>query len=141
MRVRTIPLLVGLPLLAAFPLAQGALAQGGAEDEQGTVTVELVIATGVEDREPVGSGESFPADVGRLFAWLRVTDGAGQTLRVVWIHGENRFPVSLEIGGSPWRSWSSKQIPPEWTGPWTVEVQAPDGSVIQSTTVTVGDDT
>jgi hypothetical protein len=101
------------------------------------LTVELVIATAVEDREPVGAGETFPADVGQLFAWMRVTNGADTTLRVVWTHGDHRSEVPVEVGGSPWRTWSSKQIPPEWTGSWTVEIQDADGTVVASTTFTV----
>jgi hypothetical protein len=110
--------------------------EAAAPDPQ-ELSVELVIATAVEDREPVGAGETFPADVGQLFAWMRVTNGADSTLRVVWTHGDHRSEVPLQVGGSPWRTWSSKQIPPDWTGSWTVEVQDADGTVVASTTFTV----
>jgi hypothetical protein len=37
----------------------------------------------------------------------------------------------LNIGGSPWRTWSSKLIPADATGDWRVDVVA-DGKVIKS---------
>jgi len=127
-------LFAGLAPATPTQAQEGPAAEG--QDLQ-ELTVELVIATAVEDREPVGAGETFPADVGQLFAWMRVTHGADTTLRVVWTHGDHRSEVPLQVGGSPWRTWSSKQVPPDWTGSWTVEVQDEDGTVVASTTFTV----
>jgi len=56
---------------------------------------------------------------------------------VVWSHGPHTFNVPLEIGGSPWRTWSAKTIPPVWTGEWTVEVQDAQGSSIAHATFTI----
>ena len=41
------------------------------------------------------------------------------------------YKKELEIGGSPWRTWSSKIIPPDATGDWHADVVA-DGKVLKS---------
>lgn len=121
-----VPILVAAGVLASF--AGPVAAQG----------VEAEVATAVVDRMPEGSGMSFPADVGELFVWSRVTDAEGTSIQHVWMHGDNEWPVTLAIGGSPWRTWSSKAIPPEWTGEWTVEIRAEDGTVLETLSFTVG---
>jgi hypothetical protein len=105
---------------------------------QAQVAVEAQVATQIVDRMPEGAGTEFPGDVGELYCWARVTDGGGATIQHVWIYGEMEFPVSLEVGGSPWRTWSSKTIPPEWAGAWRVEVRDGEGNVLATVSFTVG---
>lgn len=131
MRSRTFPALLGLTLLWVAIAPAKSLAQS-------EISVDLVIATGVENREPVGAGETFPSDVGKVFAWMRVTGAAGQAIQVVWSHGTHTFTVPLEIGGSSWRTWSSKTIPPYWSGEWSVEVRDAQGNSLVTTKFTVG---
>ena len=101
--------------------------------------VEAVVATDVQDRQPVGEGTVFPADVGRVFVWTRVTGATGTSIQHVWTHPDGReTPVSLDVGGSPWRTWSSKTIPPEWGGEWTVEIRDGAGNVLETVSFTVG---
>jgi hypothetical protein len=54
------------------------------------------------------------------------------------MHDGQEFPVDLEIGGSPWRTWSSKAIPPEWSGDWSVEIRDADGAVLETVGFTIG---
>jgi hypothetical protein len=119
-------------LMAACPL--------GAAQEEDSPSVELVVATDVQDREPVGEGTMFPADVGQLVAWSRVSGAADTTIEHVWrfADAEVEAVVPLQIGGSPWRTWSTKQIPPEWAGDWVVEVRDQAGNVLATASVTVG---
>lgn len=124
------PAVLGLLTLAVLALPSAGSAQAPA--------VELVTATGVVDREPVGVSSEFSADVGVVYAWLRVTDATDTILRVVWQHGEEEWSVPLDIGGSPWRTWSTKNIPAEWAGEWSVQVLGPDGNVLASSSFTVG---
>jgi hypothetical protein len=42
------------------------------------------------------------------------------------------------MGGSPWRTWSSKTIPPEWSGEWSVEIRDASGAVLETVGFTVG---
>lgn len=125
--------------LALFAVGS-ALAAPRAVVAQDTTGVQIQIAVGrdVVDRMPVDTAAVFPADVGRLACWTRVSGAAGTTIQHVWIHGDDEFPVTMEIGGSPWRTWSTKVIPPEWTGEWRVEVRDSAGTVLASTSFTVG---
>ncbi len=124
-------LIAGIALLAAPSLAA---AQGGAVE-----VAEAVIATGVMDRSPEGTATTFSRDVGQVLCFTRITGaGAGTEVEHVWYHeGEERARVSLIVGGSNWRTWSSKRIVPEWTGSWRVDVQTSDGTVLRSVSFTV----
>lgn len=104
----------------------------------GQVTVEAQLGTEIVESMPQGTGTSFPADVGTIYCWTRVTGAADQGIRHVWTHDDMEFPVELEIGGSPWRTWSSKQIPPEWSGEWSVRILDMQGNVLETLTFTVG---
>ena len=100
--------------------------------------VELVIALNVEERQPIGEGTEFSADVGQLVAWTRVTGLANTTLRQVWRHQGHEEVIELSVGGSPWRTWSRRTIPATWTGAWTVEVLDAGGDVLATADFTVG---
>ncbi len=125
---------------AAILITAGALlvpSQSLAQNDDG-VSVDAAIALAVEDRQPVDAGTSFPADVGTLYAWTAVSGAAGTTVQHVWRHGSHEFTIDVSIGGSPWRVWTQKTIPEEWTGEWTFEVVDADGAVVYTTTFTVG---
>lgn len=138
MRNRFPPSLFFLPLLL-ITAAPPALSAQEEAPIQSQISVELILTTGVVDREPVDTTAAFPADVGQIYAWLRVTGAADQSIQVVWTHATEAVPVSLAVGGSPWRTWASKTVSPEDTGEWTVEVQDADGNVLTTGTFTVGE--
>ena len=103
------------------------------------VTVDLVIALNVEDRAPVGENTEFPPNTGELVAWTRVTGAANTTIEHVWRHGQLERVIPLDIGGSPWRTWSRKRIPPNGEGEWTVEVRDSEGNVLATKNFTIGE--
>jgi len=130
----------GLALAAVF-LATSLSAQEPAEQEQAAPEVtRAVLATGVQDREPVGVAETFPMDVGTLYFYTVFEgDFPEQTVRHVWLReGEEVGRVELRARGPRWRTWSTKAIPSDWTGPWTVQVQDAQGNVLASREFTVG---
>jgi hypothetical protein len=103
-----------------------------------TVT-DAVVADSVVDRQPRDSGASFPANVGQLVCWSVVTGGSGAAIHHVWFHGDTQVgDVELQVGGSPWRTWSRKTIPADWTGAWHVEVRDAGGAVLKRVDFTVG---
>ena len=103
------------------------------------VTVEAVLARNVVDRAPQDTGTAFPADVGAVVLWTRVSGADGQTLTHVWLHGDTEVgSVPLTVGGSPWRTWSRKTIPADATGAWHVEVRDAAGTVLKRIDFTVG---
>lgn len=100
---------------------------------------EAVLCKAVVDRAPQDPGETFPADVGQLYCFSRIIGGSeGTTLTHVWKMGETQMAaVDLTVGGSPWRTWSSKTIDPSWTGAWTVEIQDGQGNVLRTLGFTI----
>ena len=105
-----------------------------------SVTVgEAVVAKAVVDRQPQDTGTAFPGDVGQLLCWTRVSGASGTALHHVWFHGDTQVgDVELQIGGSPWRTWSRKTIPADWTGAWHVEIRDASGAVLRRLDFTVG---
>src|SRR2546426_7641410 len=101
--------------------------------------VEAVVAKSVLDRQPQDTGAAFPADVGQLNCWTKVEGAGGSTLHHVWFHGDTQVgDVELQVGGSPWRTWSRKTVPADWTGAWHVEVRDAAGTVLKRIDFTVG---
>ena len=100
------------------------------------------ICTAVVDRACEGDGSAFPADVGKVFAHTRILGmEVGGSVVHRWIYGDRTMAeVTLSVGGPDWRTWSSKNIDPLWTGSWKVEViDSADGSVIETLEFLVGE--
>jgi hypothetical protein len=85
---------------------------------------DIAIAKGVENREAVEPGETFTSDVAKLYCWTKITGGQeGDSITHRWTKdGEVMGEVKLNVNASPWRTFSSKAIMPEWKGKWSVEV-------------------
>ena len=95
---------------------------------------EAVVCTNVVDREPVDSAVSFPASVGRLYAFTRIIGAPDPTQVVhVWYYGDvERARVTLAVNGSNWRTYSSKVIQEHEIGAWRVEVLDADGNSLDT---------
>jgi hypothetical protein len=127
-------LLVG-GALAAQDSTQAAAAAAAPE----VTVVEAVVAKSVVDRQPQDTGSAFPADVGQLVCWTKVTGAGGSSIHHVWFHGDTQVgDVELQISGSPWRTWSRKTVPADWTGAWHVEVKDAAGNLLKRIDFTVG---
>ena len=107
-----------------------------------SLTVEAVLTRMVLDRVPQDTVASIPVPAGTdsVFLWTRVTGAdPGTVIHHVWYHGETQVAdVELTVGGSPWRTWSKKTIPADFTGAWRVEVKDAAGNVLQTVQFTVG---
>jgi hypothetical protein len=82
----------------------------------------------VKDREIVDETAEFSLNE-RVYLWLRVTGGSGESLKVTWKTGEHTFEAELAVGGSPWRTWCYKTA--AVAGEWTVTVADAKGSVLK----------
>jgi hypothetical protein len=103
-----------------------------------TIT-DAVVAKSVVDRQPQDTGNTFTADVGQLVCWTKVSDAAGAAIHHVWFHGDTQVgDVELQVGASPWRTWSKKTVPADWTGAWHVEIRDAAGTVLKRLDFTVG---
>lgn len=116
-----------LTSIAAAVLAIPALAWAASLQVQ-----DAAISTGVQDRVPTGISSSFDSSVGKLYAFTRIVGAEGQT-RVYhkWYRGDELVAdVPLTVRSGDWRTWSSKNVQPGWTGDWRVVVVSEDGSVL-----------
>jgi hypothetical protein len=116
-------LLILLSLMVATPV----LAQ--------TLNVaEGVITTRIVHHQPASQSQSYPASVGKLYCFTRITGAKGDTtITHVWYHdGKEMARVNLPVHSSNWRTWSSKHILPGWTGKWKVEVLDAQGNLLKT---------
>ena len=105
------------------------------EEESATApAVELKLAKEIQGLQPVAPGDSFTP--GRIFAWTRVTGGAGDfTVYHVWIKdGKRRWKQPVSVKGKQWTTWSYFNTKP---GAWSVEVQDEGGKVLAAAAFTV----
>lgn len=138
---------IGAMLVLALLAARGVAAQDttqapapAAAAPAAQVSVdEAVVARTVVDRQPQDTGSTFTPDVGQLICWSKLTGAAGTSIHHVWFHGDTQVgDVELQVGGSPWRTWSRKTVPPDWTGAWHVEIRDAAGTVLKRLDFTVG---
>jgi hypothetical protein len=95
--------------------------------------VRAVICPEVAEREPVAAADSFGVDVGRLYCFTEIQGSESTVVTHAWIHeGKTRARVELPVRSARWRTWSSKDIHPEWTGHWQVKILDADGVVLQT---------
>jgi hypothetical protein len=71
----------------------------------------------------------------RAYLWLKVEDASGETLTVTWKINDQSYPATLNIGGSPWRTWASKTL--HLAGEWTVTVSDSAGATLSESKLTV----
>ncbi len=125
-------LMVVLSLFAVMLLAMPGLSNAAVEVEDGA------IATGIEDRAPVGVGESFLHTTDKLYCYTKITGGAdGDYVEHRWYFKDTLMAtVPLTLGGPSWRTHSSKRIIRIWEGKWRVDVVS-GGEVIKSLPFTI----
>jgi hypothetical protein len=76
--------------------------------------------------------------VGQLYCFTRIEGAAGTTIKHAWYWQDAlQREIPLSIGGSPWRTWSQKNIQPMQTGAWRVDIVGEDGTVLKSVKFTV----
>jgi len=116
-------------VLPTFAAAQDATQAGAPK----AAAAEAAVGTSIADRTLAGAAESFPAGTAKLYCFSRVTNlDAGTEIEHVWYKGDaEQSRVKLNIGGSPWRTHSSKTMPADAGGDWRCDV-VHDGKVLQS---------
>ena len=84
-----------------------------------------------------GGGEApfpFAAGLDKLYCFTKVSGATvPTTIKHVWYFGDKVvLTMELSLDGSPWRTWSNKTIPAEWTGTGKVEVQDAGGNLLKT---------
>jgi len=129
--------LLVLFLLSGVVYSQG---QNGVK-KNGVVIQKYSFCERVEKRKPVGVKKVFRSDIGRVYLWTTVTGAEKPTkIKHIWYYNkEKKLEINLAVKYKRTRTWSYKNILPEWTGDWYVEVVNEDGKVIGKFTFTIKD--
>lgn len=94
---------------------------------------DAVICRNVADRRAVSPGTSFPSSVGKLYCYNKILGARTNThVTHVWYYGNvERARISLPVKASRWRTYSLKNIRPQETGVWHVDILGPTGDRLE----------
>jgi hypothetical protein len=122
-------------ILGSFLLA-GTLAAAQKEPPKGLSVEKAVVATSVENHEPVGEATEFEASVGKVYCWTKVVAETVPTkIKHVWYVDDKQVSeIPLDVNYPSTRTWSTKTI---WAGSWRVDVTDEAGNVLTSVNFTV----
>jgi len=95
---------------------------------------EAKLGRDVVDRQIVDETSMFTLN-NRVYLWMKVTGGKGDSLTVSWKTGDMVYDTKLYVGGSPWRTWAYKTA--YSAGDWTVSVSDETGTVLKEMMFTV----
>ncbi len=100
---------------------------------------DAAIATEVTDLTPQGVSDSFPPTVSKLYAFTRIVGAEGETtVKHLWFYQDRLMAeVELPVRSPSWRTYSSKNILPSWTGNWRVDITDEAGNLLKSLEFTV----
>ncbi|HWC46688.1 MAG TPA: DUF2914 domain-containing protein [Casimicrobiaceae bacterium] len=116
-------------ILAPAARAQDPTQAGTAKS---AATVEASVGTAVADHALTGAAESFPKGTTKLYCFSKVTGAADSEVEHVWYKGDaEQGRVKLKVGGSPWRTYSTKTLGDDASGDWRCDV-VQNGTVLQS---------
>ena len=111
---------VALVAISSTSFAQDSTAkQAGAA----SASAEAAVGTSVAEKALVGAAESFPAGTGKLACFARIMNATDTDVEFVWYKGDaEQGRVKQSVKGSPWRTWSTKTLPPNAAGVWRCDV-------------------
>ena len=90
--------------------------------------VDVKLGKDVKDRVLVDEDSTFALNM-KVFLWLKVTGATSEKLTITWKQGEKSYTTTLNIGGSPWRTWANKTLAK--AGDWTVTITDASGNVLK----------
>jgi hypothetical protein len=127
---------VGGLVLSAFGQAK---TEGTLKEAAALAIARAVVGTGVENSEPVGTAETFPASTEKVYCFIEATNIPKDTeVTFVWFQGGkelSKFSLLLKMG-SRWRTYAYKNINGV-KGDWKVEIKDADGKLLKDVTFKV----
>ena len=126
---------IAIASIAVAALLTGAGGLRAQEDSGGLLEVsKAAICTGIVDHEPVDQSVRYPATVGKVYCFSKISNIESATsIQHVWyFDNSERARVKLPVKPPSWRTYSSKRIMPEQTGRWRVDVLDCDGNVLKT---------
>ena len=129
---RPASLLVAAAIALAFAPSARAQDPTQAGAAKSAASAEVQVGTAVADRALTGATESFPKGTAKLYCFSKVTGADSTGIEHVWYKGDaEQARVKLKIGGSPWRTYSTKTLGDDASGDWRCDV-VQNGAVLQS---------
>jgi hypothetical protein len=128
-----------LAAATAWVIAPPTLAQekakeeGAAKEGPGFTVARLVVGTGVENREPTGVAETFPASTEKIYCFLEATNIAKDTeVSLVWsLGGKEMWKMNLPLKMGPkWRTNAFKSLG-GLKGDWKIELKDATGNPVK----------
>jgi hypothetical protein len=99
----------------------------------------MVVSSDVQEKEPVGIAETFPASTEKVYCFVEARDIAEDTnVGFVWYY-EDREVARVQLPlkkGIRWRTYSSKRLA-GLKGNWKVELHDADGNTLHGITFKV----
>jgi len=102
-------------------------------EKMGVSVARLVVGTGVENREPAGVAETFPAATEKVYCFLEATNiPEDMEVTFIWSHGgkemlKTLLPLKM---GPRWRTHADKSLY-GLKGDWKVEVRDAKGNLLK----------
>jgi hypothetical protein len=101
---------------------------------EGLQVADAKLGKGVQDRNITEEATTFAVN-DKVYLWLKLTGGTSDPVKVSWKVGDSVDTVTLKVGGSTWRTWSSKTA---WkAGDWTVTISDASDQVLKELKFTV----
>ena len=131
-RKKMVLLLISMVILAWIMTPQ-AYGQEKAKEGTSLTIARLVVATGVENSEPVSAAETFAASTEKVYCFLEATNIAKDTeVSFVWSYGDKEMlKTTLPLKAGPkWRTYANKNLR-GLKGDWKVEIKDAGGKVLK----------
>jgi len=105
---------------------------GYVQAESETGVSRSAFTTAIENKEPVSELKTISNNVAGVYFFTELRGLDGHTITHRWEYNSKVMAeIPFTIGANRWRTWSSKNILPDWTGTWTVSVLDEGGNVIE----------
>jgi len=133
MRRKKMVLLLISTVILAWIMTPQAYGQEKAKEGASLSIARLVVATGVENSEPAGAAETFPASTEKVYCFLEATNIAKDTeVSFVWSYGDKEMlKTILPLKAGPkWRTYANKNLR-GLKGDWKVEIKDSEGKVLK----------
>ena len=108
------------------------------KESKGLKVREAHLGKDVQNKKIVDTTTTFALNE-KAYLWFRLVGGPSDSITVTWKTGDQTYPSRLNVGGTPWRTWSYKTL--SSPGDWTVTITDAGGSVLRDMSFKVLADT
>jgi len=120
------------PFLKTDSLSQEVQIQPNAED--GIKVVKAVAGGGIQERDPIDTGNAFQWSNGKVYIWSMIdcTNPPSSIKHIYYFNDQKVSEVSLDVKANKWRTWSYKTISDKrYIGQWRVDITSAEGTVLK----------